>query len=140
MLNDEQVKVVFNKVGMEVQKKIEILGEMEWHVKKIDYGNIEGKKIEIDNLTVEPVIEKDVLKCITINCKDVSFDEPKRGRYTPGSSKFKGGIIINGEDHKCRFGYDLLVNSINWLIERGLITEDDIPYGLEGSVRWFINR
>lgn len=48
------------------------------------------------------------------------------------------GIIICGEYRECRANKDILKETVDWLIDRGMINNDDAPL-IERNIRYVIN-
>ena len=48
---------------------------------------------------------------------------------------------INGESYELEYKYDILVNTANWLIDKGYLKPSDCPVKLTSQAKnYFINR
>jgi len=144
-MTEEDIQMSFTKEGIEVKKKVEIFGEMEWHTRDLDYEDLSGKNIA--NIeSVDPVIEDGELKSLIFKGKNIEIKETKdhaEDYSDEAKDQIEGrvekGIIIEGEMYRCKFARELLINSANWLIKKGKLTRGDLPVDYGGSKRWLIN-
>jgi len=140
---EEKIEMRFMKDGLEVRKKVKMLGNCDWHTVVLDYQELSGKNL-VNIESVEPTIVDGELKSLELKGEDIKMkksnenqmNEPPRKK---SNEKIVKGIIIKGEVISCDHLYELLVESANWLIKKGYLTEDDLPVDYGGQKRYLIN-
>ena len=66
---------------------------------------------------------------------------PKTKRQTRNQTNKPKRMQIDGESHELKYKYDILVNTANWLIDRGYLKPSDCPVKLTSRAKiYFINR
>ena len=136
-----ELKLIFTKEGMKVQKKIRKFfgGEEKWidddelSYQEINVTGINGFKLTVDK--IDTVIENGNLKSLILHVTDYSRNPPTPPPPPPPPTTpppQKQGIFIQGEFIKCRFQYEILVNTANWLIAKGPLTTKGVPIKAAG--------
>ncbi len=141
-----ELKLIFTKEGMKVQKKNRKIfgGEWKWidddelSYKEINVSGINGFKLTVDK--IDTVIENGNLKSLILHITDYSRRTPPPPPPPPPPPI--QGIIIQGEFIKCRFQYEILVNTANWLVAKGPLTTKGVPIkaaGRPAAMTYLIN-
>ena len=134
MAETDEIELLFTKEGMKVRKKVEMpFTDEEWHEKLVSYKEIEGiNGIELTVNKIEPDIEEGVLKSLRFHVTHylTSFEEEHKAE-SPES--YRRGIEIQGDFISCRFSNAILVETANWLIDKGYLKREDIPIDLGGK-------
>ena len=71
----------------------------------------------------------------------VKRPDTKLPRQTKNQTEKPKRIQINGESYELEYKYDILVNTANWLIDKGYLKPSDCPVKLTSQAKnYFINR
>lgn len=137
MREEREIQLRFTKEGMVYRERKQILGisEDKWlEASLIPYDNVKDMGMRFIVESIEPEIEGDVLKALNFKVKEyVDTIRPELNITQPKGGQPKDrGIIINGEFIPCGHQYEILVNTANWLISHGYITEKDVPASGKG--------
>ena len=140
MAEIDEIELLFTKEGMKVRKEVKMpfAGE-EWHEKLVSYKEIEGiNGIELTINKTEPDIETGVLKSLRFHVTHYLTPLEKK-RKTQSPESYRRGVEIHGDFISCRFSNAILVETANWLIDKGYLKRNDIPIDLGGNKRYLIN-
>lgn len=137
MKEEEEIQLRFTKEGVVEKRQIRsITGEIRWVdvLPLISYDNVKDMGMRFIVESIEPEIEGDVLKALNFRVREyaVLSDKGKGGKITILEGKGRG-ITINGKFIPCTRQYEILVNTANWLISHGYLTEEDIPASGSGQ-------
>lgn len=136
----EEMELLFTKEGMKVRMRVSMpfTGE-DWHEKLISYEEIaRSNRIKLTVGKIEPVIERGVLKGLKFQVTDYSESKKEDNTVEHKRSNEKG-IEIQGDFIKTDSCKGILVETANWLIDKKLLNERDIPLDMGGPIRYLIN-
>jgi hypothetical protein len=132
----KEIELVFTKEGMLERIKVEgAYSGQDWHERDVSYQDLAGRndiKLTVDK--IDPVIENGNLQSLRFHVTDYTITQKIKKGIRPDSrnEKLNDGIKINGQFFRCKKQYEILLNTANWLIVRGDITNDEVPIEAEG--------
>ncbi len=137
--NTREIELLFTREGMKVRQKVEGFFQegprwidLEFHSYE-EIQRINGIKLTVDR--IDPMIEGDNLKYLRFHVTDYSRT-PSDSPPPDGANEIEGdGIMIQRKFFSCGHQYEILVNTADWLINQGYLTNEDVPIEAGGRPR-----
>lgn len=141
----EVIELLFTREGMTERMKVQGAFSEEVRETFFSYHAITQQEIKFRIVKINPQREDGYLTGLIFHVTDYSrnpqpsdtgndITQPQdRSQLDTENEIQKTGIKIKGEFIKCRFQYEILVNTANWLIDKGCLTDEDVPIEAAGN-------